>query len=113
MKKAVIKAVASYLPEQVLTNDALAKAFPEWSVDKIYSKTGIHSRHIAAPDEAVSDMAIVAARTLFQDSGVEPEDIDFILLCTQSPDYPLPTTACVIQAKLGCRHDVGALDLIW
>lgn len=108
--KAKIKAISYYLPEKVLGNEEINTLFPEWSVDKISSKTGIYNRHIAAADEFSSDMAIKAAENLFSEHHIDRKDIDFILLCTQSPDYILPTTACIIQDKLGIPTSAGALD---
>jgi 3-oxoacyl-[acyl-carrier-protein] synthase-3 len=72
-------------------------------MDVIYEKTGIAARHIAAADECSSDLACAAAEKLFRDHGIDRRSIDFLLLCTQTPDYPLPTTACLLQAKLGLR----------
>jgi 3-oxoacyl-[acyl-carrier-protein] synthase III len=108
--KAKIKAVSYYLPANILGNKELNELFPEWSVDKISSKTGIYQRHIAADDEFSSDMAIKAANKLFAEHDVSPASIDFILLCTQSPDYFLPTTACLVQNQLGIPTTAGALD---
>jgi 3-oxoacyl-[acyl-carrier-protein] synthase-3 len=76
----------------------------------ISSKTGIERRHIAASGECASDLAESAARKLFDEHDVDPESIDFLLLCTQTPDYPLPTTACLLQERLGLPTSVGALD---
>lgn len=105
-----IVAVSTYLPEGVLTNERINERFPEWSVDKISSKTGIYNRRIAGENEFVSDMAIKAAETLFVEHNIDRAQIDFLLLCTQSPDYFLPTTACIIQDKLGLPTQCGALD---
>ena len=66
-------------------------------MDKIDQKTGIKERHIAGPDECSSDLAVAAARKLFASGACDPHSIDYILLCTQSPDYFLPTTACLVQ----------------
>src|SRR5262245_35883465 len=79
-------------------------------MDLIYEKTGIAARHIAAPDECASDLAVAASQRLFAEHGVDPRSIDFTLLCTQTPDYPLPTTACLLQSRLGLRTNTGALD---
>jgi 3-oxoacyl-[acyl-carrier-protein] synthase-3 len=98
------------VPEQILSNESISKKFPEWSVGKIESKTGIYKRHISDTDEFASDMAISASRNLFLEYNISPLDIDFILLCTQSPDYFLPTTACILQNKLGIPTSAGALD---
>lgn len=110
MKHAVISAIEYYLPEAVLSTAALASEFPEWSVEKIDKKTGIQDRHIAGPDECSSDLAVAAAERLFASGACGPADIDYVLLCTQSPDYFLPTTACLVQDRLGIRTDAGALD---
>ncbi|MCS3455402.1 3-oxoacyl-[acyl-carrier-protein] synthase-3 [Aeromonas sp. BIGb0405] len=108
--KAFISCVASYLPENVLTNEQLAMEYPEWSVEKIYEKTGIRSRHIASANETCSSMAVNSAKNLFDKNNVLPEQIDYILLCTQSPDYLLPTTACIVQHELDIPTTAGALD---
>ncbi len=108
--KATIKAISYYLPEEKLDNAILNNLFPEWSVDKISSKTGIFQRHISAGDEFVSDMAVKASKKLFEEHNISPAQIDFILLCTQSPDYFLPTTACLVQDALGIPTTAGALD---
>lgn len=110
MTKAYLKAVSYYLPAEVLSNEIINSEFPEWSVDKISSKTGIFNRHIAANDEFSLDMAIKASNNLFNEHGIMPSSIDFILLCTQSPDYLLPTTACILQDRLGIPTSAGALD---
>lgn len=107
---AYIKHISYYLPEKVLANDELVQEFPEWSVDKVAKKVGVNSRHIAAKDETATDMAEKAARILFEESGVSPKDIDFVLLCTQSPDYHLPSSACILQDRLGIPTSCGALD---
>jgi 3-oxoacyl-[acyl-carrier-protein] synthase III len=108
--QAVLQAIEYYLPERVLTNAELASIYPDWTADKIEEKTGIVERRIAADEECSSDLAAAAAKKLF-DSGVcKPEEIDFILLCTQSPDYFLPTTACLLQHRLGIPTRAGALD---
>lgn len=108
--KAYIKAISYYLPERVLCNDDLVKEFPEWTVEKVASKIGISCRHIAACNESCSDMAVKAAENLFEEHKIDRTGIDFILLCTQSPDYYLPTTACLVQEKLGLPTSIGALD---
>jgi len=108
--KAFLQATAYYLPATILSNSELNQLYPEWSVEKIAEKTGIVNRHIAAKDEHVSDMAIAAAKTLFEKHPGTQENIDFVILCTQSPDYLLPTTACIIQEKLGISQKAGAID---
>jgi 3-oxoacyl-[acyl-carrier-protein] synthase III len=110
MRKASIRAVASYLPEQTLTNEQLAADFTDWTADKILEKTGIACRRIAAEEECSSDLGVRAAEKLFATGVCKPEEIDFLLFCTQSPDYFLPTTACLVQDRLGLRTSCGALD---
>lgn len=107
---AYIKGISYYLPERVLTNEELLSEFPEWSVDKVAKKVGVNSRHLAAEDETAGDMAEKAARRLFAEYGISPNEIDFVMLCTQSPDYFLPSTACILQHKLGIPTTTGAFD---
>jgi 3-oxoacyl-[acyl-carrier-protein] synthase-3 len=106
-----VSAIASYLPETVLGNDELAALFEGWSADKIFEKTGIRERRIAAPAQTATDLGVEAANRLFARTGVARDSIDFIIFCTQAPDYLLPTSACLIQAKLGLRTSSGALDI--
>jgi len=108
--KAFIKGISYYLPEQVITNDELLIDFPEWSVKKVAAKIGVSERHIAANEETAADMAVEAAKILFNDYDINASEIDFVMLCTQSPDYFLPTSACMIQDKLGIPVNSGALD---
>src|SRR4051794_569897 len=107
---AQIRAIEYYLPEQTVSTELLSQRFPEWSVEKIDSKTGISARHIAADRQCASDLAVEAAKKLFRSGACAPESIDFVLLCTQSPDYFLPTTACLVQHRLGIPRNAGALD---
>lgn len=107
--KAYIKDIAYYLPKKVLTNDQIAEMFPEWSAEKVANKVGITERHISAPDETATDMAYKAAERLFA-QGVDRSTIDFVLLCTQSGDYFLPSSACLLQDRLGLSTHCGALD---
>lgn len=109
--KTYIKALAYTLPENEITNEQLVKEFPEWSVDKIADKVGINTRFVASENETSSDLAVKAAEKLFlENPNINKEDIDFVLFCTQSPDYFLPTSACIIQNKLGLPTTCGALD---
>lgn len=107
---AYIKAISYYLPERKLTNEDLVRDFPEWSVDKVANKVGVNTRHLAAEEETAGDMAEKAARQLFKEYDVDPKSIDFIMLCTQSPDFFLPSTACVLQDRLGIPTSAGAFD---
>jgi 3-oxoacyl-[acyl-carrier-protein] synthase-3 len=107
---AAIAAIECHLPEQCLTNEQLSEAFPEWSIEKIQEKTGIAERWIAAEGECSSDLGIAAAQKLFANAACKPSDIDYLLFCTQSPDYFLPSSACVMQDRLGIPTSAGALD---
>jgi 3-oxoacyl-[acyl-carrier-protein] synthase-3 len=107
--RAYIKAINYYLPQKVLTNEDLIQDFPEWNIDKIVEKVGVNKRHIAAEHETAADLAIEAAKKLFE-QGVDKGSIDYILFCTQSPDYFLPSSACIIQDRLGLSKDIGAID---
>jgi len=108
--KASVAAIEYHLPEQRLTNEQLAREFPEWTVEKIAEKTGIAERRIAREDECSSDLGVAAARKLFESGVCQPGDIDYILFCTQSPDHFLPTSACTMQHRLGVPTSAGALD---
>ena len=110
-QRAYIKAVAYHLPSQTLDNEELARTHPEWDAPKIESKTGIFSRAIAANGECASDLGVRAAERLFATYVCHPSDIDFLLFCTQSPDYFLPATACTMQSRLGLDTRCGALDI--
>ncbi len=105
-----ISAIDYSLPEQVETVADMAREHPEWPLERISRKTGVSSRHVAGEGQTAADLGIAAARKLFDRGVVAPEDIDFLLFCTQTPDYILPTTACVMQDRLGLRVDAGALD---
>ena len=120
--RAVLTGTGSYLPEKTLTNDDLSKMV-ETSDEWIYPRTGIRSRRIAAEGESVSDMAAAAGRRALEAAGVQPEEIDLLIVATVTPDAPMPATACYVQPKLGvvnatcfdiaaaCSGFIYALDL--
>ncbi len=97
---AAVTGVGAYLPERILTNDDLA-TMVETSDEWIASRTGIRERHLAAEGQATSDLGVEAARAALLDAGLEPRDIDLLVVGTSSPDMVFPSTACLIQAKLG------------
>jgi len=107
---AAIGPIAVHLPEAVETNEELQAQFPKWDMDLISAKTGVRARHIAQPGECASDLGVAAAEKLFAEHQIDRETIDFLLFCTQTPDYPLPTTACLVQDRLRLPTSVGALD---
>ena len=108
---AKISDIAGYLPEGLLSNEELAALYPAWPAEKILDKTGIRMRHIAGPGETAGDLAHAAAQKLFSQGKVRASDVDFIILCTQAPDHVLPTTACILQHRLGISTGAGALDV--
>jgi 3-oxoacyl-[acyl-carrier-protein] synthase-3 len=108
--KVCIKAISYYLPEKILSNADLVREFGAWTEDKFFKKTGITERHVVT-DEIVSDIATKAAEKLFSEFNIQKEEIDFLLLCTEFPDYFLPATACVVQSRLGLRENTGAYDM--
>ena len=110
MPYAQLGPIAVHLPERVETNAMLAAQYPRWDLPLIEEKTGIRQRHIAQPGDSSSGLAMAAGDHLFRDSAIDRSEIDFVLLCTQTPDYPLPTTSCLIQDRLGLKTRCGAID---
>jgi 3-oxoacyl-[acyl-carrier-protein] synthase III len=100
--------IAIHLPENVLTNKNLAEEFGRWEPEKIETKLGIRERHIAAENETAGDLAYYASEKVLKE--FDRQKVDMLILCTQSPDYFLPTTACILQDRLGLNTDVGAYD---
>lgn len=107
---AYINYISSYLPKDKRTNEDIAHRHPEWSVEKISLKVGIEQRHLANSNETAGDMAFIAAESLLNGNKLNRDDIDYIILCTQSPDYMLPSTACVLQHRLRLSKHCGAFD---
>lgn len=110
MRVAAIQAIEHYLPERRLTNDELAALYPGWSADKILEKTGIRERRVVADGETAADLGFCATEALLRKSGVDREKVDLLLYCTQSPDYFLPTTACILQDRLRLPTSTAAFD---
>ena len=105
-----IAGIEYHLPKAVLSTETLSTMFPAWSVEALDDKLGVRERHIASDQECASDLAVAAASKLFQSGICSAADINYILLCTQSPDYVLPTTACSLQDRLGISRNTGAID---
>ncbi len=108
---AVIDAIEYMLPERTESIDEIAARFPNWPLEKIAEKTGIRARHVAGENECASDFGVIAARQLLERTGTDPAHIDYLIFCTQTPDYLAPTTACLIQERLGLPTHIGALDI--
>lgn len=109
MRSVGILGLGSYVPEKTLTNFDLEKMV-DTSDEWITERTGIKQRHIAADDEATSDMSLKAAEKALADAGVAPEEIDLIIVATASPDHAFPSTACLIQDRIGAKN-AAAFDL--
>ena len=99
-----------FLPKRIETNADLSEQNPTWQMERLEEKCGIYSRHVAAPDETAGDLGYEAAQKLLDRRLVPNDEIDFLLFCTQCPDYFLPTTACILQDRLGLKREIGALD---
>jgi len=110
MSYAKLNKISFFLPENIVTNSDLSVEFPDWSEQKIESKTGIMKRHVAKAGEFASDLAVLAAEKLFSE-GVDRGTIDFLIYCTQCPDYFLPSTSCLIQKRLKLNINCGAFDI--
>lgn len=101
-----ITGIGHYVPERVLSNfdlEQMVDTSNEW----IVTRTGIRERRVAAPEEATSDMALYAARAALEDAGVDPGELDLILVATVTPDMQFPSTACILQNRLGASHVAG------
>lgn len=109
--KSFIKAISKYIPSKKISNQEISEQFPEWDSDKILNKIGIQSRNITSEDEYTSDIAVNAINNLFEEHKIDKNSIDFLIICTQSPDYFLPTTACIVQDKVGLKTSCGAIDI--
>jgi 3-oxoacyl-[acyl-carrier-protein] synthase-3 len=110
MASVIIAGVGSYAPERILTNADLTKIV-DTSDEWIVSRSGIRERHIAAADEATSDLSIKAAAAALADAGVQASEVDLLIVATATPDYPLPSTACVVQNKLGVPPHATCFDI--
>lgn len=109
MQRSKILGTGRYLPEKILTNFDLEKMVDttnEW----IVTRTGIESRHIAAPEQATSDLATEAAKKALISAGIKAEDLDLIIVATVTPDMNFPSTACIVQANLGATK-AAAFDI--
>lgn len=103
-----IRNIDIYLSDSILNNETLYREFPNYEPEKIESKIGIRNRHIVSENESALDLAQRACEKVLE--GYDKNKIDFLILCTQSPDYYLPTSACILQDKLGLLTTTGAFD---
>lgn len=101
--------MGSYVPEKIMTNYDLEKLV-DTSNEWIVERTGIRQRHIAAPEQATSDLAFIAAQRALDDANLKAEDLDLIVVASESPDMKFPSVACMLQDRLGASH-AAAFDL--
>ncbi len=99
-----IAGTGSYLPANVVTNEDLTRRGVDTSDEWIRTRTGIRQRHLAAAEEMSSDLALAASRNALEAAGIAAADLDLIIVATSTPDYIFPSTACVLQAKLGATR---------
>lgn len=108
--KVKISAISYHLPETMEGVDTLQRDNPDWDMPKILDKTGIHNRYISSPGETAVDLAFAAGKKLLGNL-TSHEEIDLLILVTQSPDYVLPTSACILQDRLGLSKNCMAFDV--
>jgi 3-oxoacyl-[acyl-carrier-protein] synthase III len=105
----------SYLPPDRVTNQALAERLAKQGIETsdewIVARTGIHARHFAAPDQTTSELALAASNHAIEAAGIEPQSIDLIIVATSTPDFVFPSTACLLQNKLGIKNGGAAFDI--
>ncbi len=106
--RSTLRGCGMYVPSRVMTNDEIA-GFVDTSDEWIYSRSGIHRRHIASANETTTSLAIAAARNALTSAGMSGEDIDLTIVATSTPDYGFPASACLVQHAVGARG--GAFDL--
>ena len=109
MTQSILRGVGSYLPKKIITNSDLEETIDttdEW----IKERTGISQRHVAAQNEYTSDLAVIAAKSALSNAEMSTQDIDLIIVATTTPDYTFPSTATIVQKKLGIKHG-AAFDI--
>lgn len=109
-KSIIIAGTGSYLPEKIITNNDIAKTV-DTSDEWVYTRSGIKERRIAKSEEAASDMALISAKKAIENAKLKPEDIDLVIVTTVTPDMMFPSTACILQAKLGIRNNIPCFDI--
>ena len=106
-----LRKISYHLPKNVQTNDQLKSKHPDWDVEKVQEKTGIFQRYIADKDETSVDLGFLASKNLFKEFDLKPQEIDALLFISQTPDYALPSSSCILQEKLSMSNDILALDI--
>ncbi len=111
MRRVSIEAIASALPERVLTNADLEREYPGWDMSRLIDRTGVEERRIAAPDETALDLGHRACLELDKQGALKRESIDALIFCTETPDYPIPPNSTVLHGLLDLPPDVMAFDI--
>lgn len=109
--KAYIDDIEYFVPTNKLSNKNLSSINPGWDVERIYEKTGISNRYVASKDQTATDLAVEAGKKLLEKKPYLKDTIDYLILCTQSSDYYLPSSSCLIQERLGLPQNIGAIDV--
>ncbi|MDB5582198.1 MAG: 3-oxoacyl-(Acyl-carrier-protein) synthase [Bradyrhizobium sp.] len=111
MMRVSIEAIASALPEKIVTNADLEREYPSWELSRLLSRTGVEERRIAAPDETALDLGYRACQALDARGALKPDEIDALIFCTETPDYPLPPNSSVLHGMLKLSPQVMAFDI--
>lgn len=111
LKNVEIKGIACAVPDRIVNNEDYSEVFGEQSVRKFINMTGVKTRRVAIDEQCTSDLCYVAAKSLMQKLNWEPSSIDALILITQTPDYAVPATACVLQYRLGLSEECIAFDI--
>lgn len=106
-----IKWIEFSLPEILISNEKLQEEFFDYDFKKFERRVGIKQRYICGKNDTTLSLAEEACKKLFENSGLQRKDVDYLIFCTQSPEYKLPTTACILQDKLDLPTDIGAFDI--
>ena len=111
LKNVEIKGIACAVPDHIIHNEEYTKVFGEETVRKFINMTGVKTRHVAFDEQCTSDLCYAATTKLLQKLNWEPSSIDALILITQTPDYAVPASACVLQHRLGLSEDCIAFDV--
>ena len=106
-----LRKISYYLPKNIENNDQLKSLHPDWDIEQVQKKTGIYQRYYVNEDETSLDLGIFACKSLFKEYDVNPNEIEALLFVSQTPDYALPPSSCILQEKLCMRNDILALDI--
>jgi 3-oxoacyl-[acyl-carrier-protein] synthase-3 len=109
--RVTIEAIESALPEHIVTNADLAREYPSWDMGRLLDRTGVEERRIAAPDETALDLGYRACQALAARGALKPDEIDALIFCTETPDYPIPPNSSLLHGLLELPINVMAFDI--